>query len=234
MGRSTPPAHSKADAGVSHGRGAIKEISWQGEIFTDAESKDLWEEMGFQLNLKYQICPWSFSFHLCDSEGWVGQASLSIESLRLTPLSTAPLEPTVSQSMKRISWKENQTLWQELRTALSPNCLRLDCRQGSPVLPWVGTGRRRVPGAMTDKKLRGGLPNKQRPLSPQRVPRPSPQTLRGHVHARREKSRSPYEKRWQVRDCWLGREPGNSWAHGPQPLHVEPVELHVLGPARGF
>ena len=111
MGRSTPSAHSKADAGVSHGGGAIKEISWQGEIFTDAESKDLWEEVGLQLNLKYQICPWSFSFHLCDSEGWVGQASLSIDSLRLMPLPTAPLEPTVSQRMKRISWKENQTLW---------------------------------------------------------------------------------------------------------------------------
>lgn len=75
---------------MSHGGGAIKEILWQGEIFIDAESEDLWEEVGFQLNLKYQICPWSFSFHLRDSEGWVGQASLSIERLRLTPLSTAP------------------------------------------------------------------------------------------------------------------------------------------------
>lgn len=31
------------------------------------------------------------------------------------------------------------------------------------MLPWAGTGQRSVPGAMTDKKLRGGLPNKQRP-----------------------------------------------------------------------
>lgn len=82
--------------------------------------------------------------------------------------------------MKRISWKENQTLWQELRTALSPNCLRLDCRQGSPVLPWVGTGQRRVPGAMTDKKLRGGLPNKQRPLSePSACAKTLPLNLKG-------------------------------------------------------
>ena len=32
MGRSTPPAHNKADAGVSHGGGAIREISWKGDF----------------------------------------------------------------------------------------------------------------------------------------------------------------------------------------------------------
>lgn len=80
MGRSTPPARNKADAGVSHGGGAIREISWKGEIFMDAESKDLWEEVGFQLNLKYQICPWSFSFHLHDEEGWVGQARFGLRN----------------------------------------------------------------------------------------------------------------------------------------------------------
>lgn len=79
MGRSAPPAHSKVDAGVSHGGGAIKDISRKGEIFMDVESEDLWEEVGFQLNLKYQICPWSFSFHLHDEEGWVGQARFGSE-----------------------------------------------------------------------------------------------------------------------------------------------------------
>ena len=76
--------------------------------------------------------------------------------------------------MKRTGWKGNQALWKELRTALSPNSLRLDFGRRSPELPWAGTGQRRVPGVMMDKELRGVLPNKHRPLG---EPAPCAKTL---------------------------------------------------------
>ena len=78
------------------------------------------------------------------------------------------------------------------RTALSPKCLRLDCGQKSAVLPWAGTGRRRVPGATTDKKLRGGLPNKQRPLGePSACAKTLPLNLKGPCSCPEGKVKEP-------------------------------------------